>query len=209
MDLLVVVGTDQPPERLAARAHHILAVPLAEVTPALIAEIRARIPRHVAVFGPGAATVAAKLRNAGLPTELHTDEDMSGRSGPGRSRGGAADRPWAGDGGGRLASSTSSATHQWCASTGVGRDLPCPLVAKLEILNPGGSVKDRPAVAMVEAAERAGLLRPGSTIVEGTSGNTGVGLAIVAARRRYRCVFVMPDKMAPRRSRCCAPMARR
>jgi cystathionine beta-synthase len=79
----------------------------------------------------------------------------------------------------------------------VGRDLPCPLVAKLEILNPGGSVKDRPAVAMVEAAERAGLLRPGSTIVEGTSGNTGVGLAIVAARRRYRCVFVMPDKMAP------------
>jgi len=52
-------------------------------------------------------------------------------------------------------------------------------------------------MTMVEAAERAGLLRPGSTIVEGTSGNTGVGLAIVAARRRYRCVFVMPDKMAP------------
>jgi cystathionine beta-synthase len=71
------------------------------------------------------------------------------------------------------------------------------LVAKLDILNPGGSVKDRPAAAMIEAAERAGLLRPGSTIVEGTSGNTGVGLAIVAARRRYRCVFVMPDKMAP------------
>ncbi|MGA2528988.1 MAG: cystathionine beta-synthase [Acidimicrobiales bacterium] len=79
----------------------------------------------------------------------------------------------------------------------MGRDLPCPLVAKLEILNPGGSVKDRPAAAMIEAAERAGLLGPGSTIVEGTSGNTGIGLAIVAARRRYRCVFVMPDKMAP------------
>ncbi|MGD0441262.1 MAG: cystathionine beta-synthase [Acidimicrobiales bacterium] len=79
----------------------------------------------------------------------------------------------------------------------IGRDLPCPLVAKLEISNPGGSVKDRPAIAMVDAAERAGLLRPGSTIVEGTSGNTGVGLAIVAARRHYRCVFVMPDKMAP------------
>jgi cystathionine beta-synthase len=78
-----------------------------------------------------------------------------------------------------------------------GRDLPCPLVAKLEILNPGGSVKDRPAAAMITAAERAGLLGPGSTIVEGTSGNTGIGLAIVAARRRYRCVFVMPDKMAP------------
>ena len=79
----------------------------------------------------------------------------------------------------------------------VGRDLPCPLIAKLEILNPGGSVEVRPAVAMIEAAERLRLLRPGSTIVEGTSGNTGVGLTIVAARRRYRCVFVMPDKMAP------------
>src|SRR5437899_9491059 len=78
----------------------------------------------------------------------------------------------------------------------IGRSLGCELVAKLELLNPGGSVKDRPAVAMVEAAERAGLLAPGGTIVEPTSGNTGVGLAIVAARRRYRCVFVMPDKMS-------------
>jgi cystathionine beta-synthase len=79
----------------------------------------------------------------------------------------------------------------------VGRDLPCHLLAKLEFLNPGGSVKDRPAVAMIDAAERAGLLGPGGTIIEPTSGNTGVGLAIVAARRRYRCVFVMPDKVAP------------
>ncbi|MGH9171227.1 MAG: cystathionine beta-synthase [Acidimicrobiales bacterium] len=79
----------------------------------------------------------------------------------------------------------------------VGRDLPCPLLAKLEFLNPGGSVKDRPAVAMIDRAEREGLLEPGGTIVEGTSGNTGVGLAIVAARRHYRCIFVMPDKMAP------------
>src|SRR5206468_9375949 len=78
----------------------------------------------------------------------------------------------------------------------VGRDLECDLLAKLELLNPGGSVKDRPAVAMIDAAERAGLLKPGGTIVEPTSGNTGVGLAIVAARRRYRCVFVMPDKMS-------------
>jgi len=78
----------------------------------------------------------------------------------------------------------------------VGRDLGCTLVAKLEFLNPGGSVKDRPAIAMVEAAERDGLLRPGGTIVEPTSGNTGVGLAIVAARKGYRCVFVMPDKMS-------------
>ncbi len=79
----------------------------------------------------------------------------------------------------------------------MGRDLPCQLVAKLEFLNAGGSVKDRPAVAMIDAAERDGLLKPGGTIVEPTSGNTGVGLAIVAARRGYKCVFIMPDKMAP------------
>jgi cystathionine beta-synthase len=78
----------------------------------------------------------------------------------------------------------------------VGRELSCHLLAKLELLNPGGSVKDRPAVAMIDAAEAAGLLREGGTIVEPTSGNTGVGLAIVAARRRYRCIFVMPDKMS-------------
>lgn len=71
------------------------------------------------------------------------------------------------------------------------------LAAKLETTNPGGSVKDRPAVAMIDAAERAGLLKPGGTIVEPTSGNTGVGLAIVAAQRGYRCVFVMTDKVAP------------
>jgi cystathionine beta-synthase len=76
-------------------------------------------------------------------------------------------------------------------------DLPCPVVAKLETTNPGGSVKDRPAVAMIDAAERTGLLRPGGTIVEPTSGNTGVGLAIVAAQRGYRCIFVMTDKVSP------------
>ncbi len=75
--------------------------------------------------------------------------------------------------------------------------LTCQIVAKLETTNPGGSVKDRPAVAMIDAAEREGLLRPGGTIVEPTSGNTGVGLAIVAAQRGYRCIFVMTDKVAP------------
>ncbi|HVV37897.1 MAG TPA: cystathionine beta-synthase [Acidimicrobiales bacterium] len=79
----------------------------------------------------------------------------------------------------------------------MGKDLSCTLLAKLEFLNAGGSVKDRPAVAMIDAAERDGRLKPGGTIVEPTSGNTGVGLAIVAARRGYRCVFIMPDKMAP------------
>ncbi len=70
------------------------------------------------------------------------------------------------------------------------------ILAKVEYLNPGGSVKDRIGLAMVEAAERDGHLRPGGTIVEPTSGNTGVGLAMVAAQRGYRCVFVMPDKVS-------------
>ena len=78
----------------------------------------------------------------------------------------------------------------------VGAGLPCDLLAKVELFNPGGSVKDRPAVAMIDAAERDGLLQPGGTIVEPTSGNTGVGLAIVAAQRGYRCIFVMSDKMS-------------
>src|SRR5919206_376838 len=70
------------------------------------------------------------------------------------------------------------------------------VLAKTEFLNPGGSVKDRIGLAMIEAAEREGRLRPGGTIVEGTSGNTGVGLAIAAAIKRYKCIFVMPDKMS-------------
>ena len=70
------------------------------------------------------------------------------------------------------------------------------ILAKLEYLNPGGSVKDRIGLAMIEAAEREGKLRPGGTIVEPTSGNTGVGLAIAAALKGYRCIFVMPDKMS-------------
>src|SRR6266550_3510524 len=70
------------------------------------------------------------------------------------------------------------------------------VLAKLEMLNPGGSVKDRIGLRMIESAERAGLLRPGGTIVEPTSGNTGHGLAIAAAIKGYRCIFVMPDKMS-------------
>jgi cystathionine beta-synthase len=70
------------------------------------------------------------------------------------------------------------------------------VLAKLEMLNPGGSVKDRIGIRMIETAERAGLLKPGGTIVEPTSGNTGHGLAIAAAIRGYKCIFVMPDKMS-------------
>ena len=75
-------------------------------------------------------------------------------------------------------------------------DLRTQLVAKVEFLNPGGSVKDRPAVAMIEAAERDGVLRPGGTLVEPTSGNTGLGLAMVGALRGYKVIAVMPDKMS-------------
>src|SRR6478752_7558275 len=79
----------------------------------------------------------------------------------------------------------------------VTRGIPgATVLAKVEYFNPGGSVKDRIALRMVAAAEESGALRPGGTIVEPTSGNTGVGLAIVAAERGYRCVFVCPDKVA-------------
>src|SRR6185312_11997952 len=78
----------------------------------------------------------------------------------------------------------------------ISQDVPATLLAKLEFMNPGGSNKDRIGLAMIEAAERDGKLRPGGTIVEPTSGNTGVGLAIAAAQKGYRCIFVMPDKMS-------------
>jgi cystathionine beta-synthase len=78
----------------------------------------------------------------------------------------------------------------------VTRGLRPTVLAKLEMLNPGGSVKDRIGIRMIEAAEHAGTLRPGGTIVEPTSGNTGHGLAIAAAIKGYRCIFVMPDKMS-------------
>jgi cystathionine beta-synthase len=78
-----------------------------------------------------------------------------------------------------------------------GRDIvACTVLAKVEYMNPGGSVKDRIAVRMIDAAEESGELRPGGTIVEPTSGNTGVGLALIAQRRGYKCVFVCPDKVS-------------
>src|SRR5689334_16938692 len=71
------------------------------------------------------------------------------------------------------------------------------LFLKLESQNPGGSIKDRMAVTMIEAAERTGDLHPGDTIVEATAGNTGIGLALVAAIKNYRLILVIPDKMSP------------
>ncbi|MCI0394640.1 MAG: cystathionine beta-synthase [Chloroflexi bacterium] len=78
----------------------------------------------------------------------------------------------------------------------VTRDLACVVAAKVEFFNPGGSVKDRIGPTIIEDAEKGGRLKPGGTIVEATSGNTGVGLAIAAATKGYRCIFVMPDKMS-------------
>src|SRR5256885_3152957 len=78
----------------------------------------------------------------------------------------------------------------------VSQGLKPTILAKLENLNPGGSVKDRIGIAMVEQAEQRGLLKPGGTIIEPTSGNTGVGLAMVASVKGYKMIFVMPDKMS-------------
>src|SRR5437763_3896627 len=75
-------------------------------------------------------------------------------------------------------------------------DVPAAVAVKVEAQNPGGSVKDRVGLAMIVEAERRGLLRQGGTIIEATAGNTGVGLAMVAAVRGYRCIFVLPDKMS-------------
>src|SRR5438874_2313934 len=78
----------------------------------------------------------------------------------------------------------------------VARGVRATMLAKLEYLNPGGSVKDRIGVTMLEAAEKAGKIKPGGTIIEGTSGNTGMGLALAAAIKGYQCIFTMPDKMS-------------
>jgi len=78
----------------------------------------------------------------------------------------------------------------------LGSNLPCPIYAKVEYFNPGGSVKDRIAVNIIEEAERSGRLKPGGTVVEATSGNTGLGLAMVCAKKGYKSIFVLPDKMS-------------
>ena len=191
MDVLVVVGNAPPPERLAARAAHVLRVDAPDLTPQTIAALRNRIPRDVGVVGDRAEAAAVALHNAGLPVTLYSDTTIEMH-------------------GARVLPLTDSGPPMEAADSlldlvgntplvrldRIGRDLSCHLLAKLEFLNAGGSVKDRPAIAMVEAAEAAGLLKEGGTIVEPTSGNTGVGLAIIAARRRYKCIFVMPDKMS-------------
>ncbi len=86
----------------------------------------------------------------------------------------------------------------------LAKDVPATVYVKVESLNPGGSVKDRVGLAMIAEAEQRGWLRPGGTIIEATAGNTGVGLAMVAAVKGYRCIFVLPDKMSQREDRRCS-----
>jgi cystathionine beta-synthase len=199
MDVLVVVGSGSAPPRLEDRARYIRRFGSDESLAALIGGLRARIPRRIGVHGPivDAAPVAASLRQAGLPTELFTDEpipdDVAG------TLSGVDIRPLSDPG---PPMDVADSLVDLIGKTPMvrldrtARDLECILVAKLELFNPGGSSKDRIALAMIEAAERDGELLPGGTIVEPTSGNTGVGLAIVAARKGYKCIFVCPDKVA-------------
>jgi cystathionine beta-synthase len=203
-----VVGTQPPPARLADRALHQVRLPGGEVPPGTVADLRARIPRQVAVTGPHpeASRVAAALHRAGLPVVLYT---LTPPPGPPTADQPPPHQPTPDQAGIEVRQldqgpdmDTVDSVLDLIGDTPLvrldrtARHLSCHLLAKLEFLNPGGSVKDRPALAMVEAAEAAGLLEPGGTIVEPTSGNTGVGLALVAARRRYRCVFTMPDKIS-------------
>jgi len=199
MDVLVVVDKAEVPERLAARARRRVDVAAGPVASHTIADLRAHIPRSVGVIGndsdQGAADVAdiaRQLHRAGLPVIAYSDRPITAEAGievePVRDTG----RP--------IAAADSLldliGDTPLVRMDRLARDISAQLFAKLEFLNPGGSVKDRPAVTMVAAAEREGVLTRGGTIVEPTSGNTGVGLAIVAARRGYRCIFTMPDKIA-------------
>jgi len=199
MDVLLVIDAAEVPGRLSARARRRVDVASGPVPPEVIADLRAHIPRSVGLIAPDSdegrsslTEAAEQLHRAGLPVEVFSDVavalDPAIEVRPIRDPGPAIE--------------AADTLLELFGNTPLvrldrtGRDLPGQLLAKLEFLNPGGSVKDRPAIAMVDAAERDGLLRPGGTIVEPTSGNTGVGLAIVAARRGYRCIFTMPDKIA-------------
>ncbi len=200
VDALIVVGEGAGPPRLLAKARHVYHVAPGDPLVAVIADLRGRIPRMVAVWGSveAAGHVAADLHRAGLPVELFVDTAVPGQL-PAQLTG--VDVRSTHDPEPRMdAAETMSeliGRTPMVRLDRTARDLECTLVAKLEQFNPGGSSKDRIALAMVEAAERDGRLQPGGTIVEPTSGNTGVGLAIVAARRGYKCVFTCPDKVAP------------
>jgi cystathionine beta-synthase len=199
VDVLVVVEPAVAPPVLAARARRVVHVPAVQTPASLVGELRGILSGLVGVLGePGgsapspAVRIAEEMRHAGFPTVLFTDDATGAPEGvtvhPVRDP--------------RPPMEVADSVLDLVGNTPlvrldrIGRELPCHLLAKLEHLNPGGSVKDRPARAMLDAAEREGLLARGGTIVEPTSGNTGVGLAIVAAIRGYRCIFTVPDKVA-------------
>jgi cystathionine beta-synthase len=194
VDILVVIGGVTPPFALEARAGEVMRLIDPLDTTSLIAELRVHIPRLVGVIGDGHTTgsVARRIHDAGLPVVLFADEPVVVAPGV---------ETWpATDPGPQMEVSESLidlvGNTPLVRLNRTGRHLRCHLLAKLEYLNPGGSVKDRPALAMIRTAEAEGLLRRGSTIVEPTSGNTGVGLAMIAAQRGYSCIFTMPDKIA-------------
>jgi cystathionine beta-synthase len=176
MDLLVIVGdVSDVPSRLTERADHIIRTETHGMAPELVAHVRAHIPRQVTVVG--SHETAQALRDAGFAVSQYEPDDKPAMD--------VADDIL------QLTGNTPLVRLDRMA-----KGLRPHLIAKLEFMNPGGSVKDRPAITMIEEAERQGLLKPGGTIVEPTSGNTGVGLAIVAARKGYKCVFVVPDKVS-------------
>jgi cystathionine beta-synthase len=194
VDVLLVVGPGPVPHILTARATRVVHVPAGVTSPSLIGELRVSIPRLVGVTGEGEAAraMAQQVHQAGLPTVLFTDSAVAPIEGVGVC-------PIADPG---PPMDVVDSVIELIGHTPmvrldrIGRDLPCHFLAKLEYFNPGGSVKDRPAREMLDAAEAEGLLKRGSTIVEPTSGNTGVALAMVAAQRGYHCIFTMPDKIA-------------
>ena len=199
LDVLLVVEPFRPSSVLTARARRVVRVAPHESTPSLIGELRGIIPGLVGVVGDTAAgrvsvavEIAKEVQHAGFPTVLFADDASLAPAG-------VVAHPLTDPGPAMEVAETvlDLVGHTPMVRLDrIGRDLPCHLLAKLEYLNPGGSVKDRPAREMLDAAERDGLLTRGGTIVEPTSGNTGVGLATVAAVRGFRCIFTVPDKVA-------------
>jgi cystathionine beta-synthase len=194
VDVLLVVEPGRAPHILTARASRVVHIPAGPASPSVIGELRGIIPRLVGVTGELSQTleIARELQRAGLPTVLFSDDPVVAPAGvevfPITDPGPPMD----------VADSVIDliGNTPLVRLDRIGRDLPCHLLGKLEYFNPGGSVKDRPALKMIDAAESLGLLGRGSTIVEPTSGNTGVALAMVAAQRGYHCIFTMPDKIA-------------
>ena len=199
MDVLVVVDGAFVPERIAVKARRRVEVAHGDLPSSTVADLRAHIPRAVGVIGEDddegltrSADIAEQLHRAGLPVIFFTDRPVDLKDG--------IEVDWVHDPGPQIEAVDSLldlvGNTPLVRLDRISRDISAQVFAKLEFLNPGGSVKDRPAMTMINAAELEGRLTKGGTIVEPTSGNTGVGLAIVAARRGYRCIFTMPDKIA-------------